>query len=201
MSDREDLEPMVAEMIRGAVGDNLESRCTMKFLADLLRMDRLPKSGRDYVAAALENMANGIEPFPKKSKTRSLNRMEILRAVEGEIGKRRAAHGELGEIYEAVGRRFNIKGTVVAKYASEARAHIARTIDRHVAAGQDADRVINLAAKAANLHVDRVKSYFLSPRLKGKKPRPRFRTPLHASAHRRFGNGAEILPQGSRARD
>jgi hypothetical protein len=112
--------------IESAKDGPVSAREALGHLAGRLRMNRLGEEGRLYLADALEKIALGGDPadlLPRRRKSKKYSSEDILGAVEREkrkLGQPRADRF----IYDAVGRRFGIKGSTAAKEASLALSRI-----------------------------------------------------------------------------
>ena len=137
----------VRVQIGSAEHDPEWTRKLLGILADLLRKNQLPKSGREYLAAELEKIARGGDPralLPPRRKRKKYSSDDVLVAVEREKMKRGQKRADR-YIYDSVGRQFGIRGSTAAKEASISLSSIRRTARQMLDNGRRMGRYYGMA--------------------------------------------------------
>jgi hypothetical protein len=112
--DREGAENMVAALIDEDQRNRNPKliRATLGILASLLRQDRLPQSGREFVAGILAKIARGDDPrsiLPKNHhRVKGKNPVQVLSAVEIAKAKRGMQQAD-EDLYKSVGEKLGLK--------------------------------------------------------------------------------------------
>ena len=129
--DREINEGVVASLIQNFVNEKPEqARATLGLLASFLRFDRLPKSGRIYLADKLQAIADGGDPtrilLPRNKKAPAVSPWTIFAEVLREDSR---GWGDMAEIHKRVGDRYGIDASTVANLASKGRRSVRQGFD------------------------------------------------------------------------
>ncbi|TPN38695.1 hypothetical protein FKO01_05040 [Mesorhizobium sp. B2-3-3] len=150
-AERESWEQVVASYVNHK-GSRQHMVTTLKLLADFLRKDLLPKSGREFVADLLERIASGDKRslLPPASQPKSFNAVAVLVAVEKEKEKRGLQKAN-SQIFERVGTKFGLKPGSVSKEASKGRGYVKAAMREYLRKGDNRDEVISLMSEAIGL--------------------------------------------------
>ena len=176
ISDREEWESVVAAMVSAYTSSqsgNTEkhTKTLLNFLAELLKNDKLPATGRQFLAEKLRVIANDGDAFPKSRKRRSeRTSVQIALDVARRKQQRGAGYGDMSEIYTEIARRLRgphggkMTASTVAKEASKGWGWIKKGIEDTIAAGGERDVVVtqfaNLLAQWSGMPAETIKSYF-----------------------------------------
>nr|WP_019857684.1 hypothetical protein [Mesorhizobium loti] len=133
---------------------------TLKLLANFLRKDLLPKSGREFVADVLDNVAEGKGKslLPPKHEIRTYSSIAVMVEVEKSIEKRGAVRANQ-DIFESVGIKLGFKPGTVKKDASKGRGHVREEIARYLKEGGDRKQIIGLMSQAIGLSEARIEGF------------------------------------------
>ena len=124
--DRELNEGLVALLVQDFANEKPEqARATLGILASLLRFDRLPKSGRIYLADKLQAIADGGDPtrilLPRNKKAPAVDPRKLLAEVLQEDTR---GWGDMAQIHKRVGDRNGLDAGTVANLASKRRRDV-----------------------------------------------------------------------------
>jgi hypothetical protein len=167
---RDDWDQTVATLIENAKRDEQATRDLLGSLAVLLREDRLPESGRRYLADTLDRIAKGgdlSDMLPKKRKRKAYTPGQILCAVEKELIRLGQERGDR-LVYDSVGRKFDINWRTAQKEASIARSNLRKLAGVLTAQGYHEEWVVdaayfNLGDLRCDLPPERVKDLLFGP--------------------------------------
>jgi len=153
----EDWEPFVKALIEDARGNESKTREMLCFLAKLIERGRLPSSGRAFVAKFLTTIAYGGNPVPPGKKARGrYSNLRILAAVE----QLRAKDTSPKDAHDRVGTQMKMKGSTVAKCASQGRQQIRQAVERNVRAGANRGKIIGMISDIYGIPAPIIRSYF-----------------------------------------
>jgi hypothetical protein len=167
--NREGWEAPVSAMIAGAEGSERLMRSMCGLLAKLLDADRLPESGRAFVAELLRAIERGENPLPRKRKPKTgVAAHHVALRVAQEMVRLQPEHGDKERAYERVARQLALKTSTVRKMASIGRSQIRRELARHVKKGGEERVFYESLAAIGDLSADNAK-YFFQPHRIGNK--------------------------------
>lgn len=148
----EDMEPIVQAFLDDARrSQRKETTANMlNFFADLLALDRLPESGRAYVANVLRAVADddARAALPTRKKPPGPSAVHIFAAFEKE---RAGSEVAPGEIHKRLAVRLGIKESTVARVVSQGRQQVRAALQRDIGPATDRDRTVAIYAQTLGL--------------------------------------------------